>query len=77
MQRRHARGLRLLALAMSTLGVVYGDIGELWAQAQAQAALPRLSDGSTARGQLAHCLRCATPCCAMRWHCCGSRSPAV
>lgn len=27
-QRRHARGLRLLQLALSTLGVVYGDIGE-------------------------------------------------
>ncbi|KAL4425076.1 hypothetical protein ABPG77_010390 [Micractinium sp. CCAP 211/92] len=26
-ERRHARGLRLLALAFSTLGVVYGDIG--------------------------------------------------
>lgn len=28
MQRRHVSGFRLLALAFSTLGVVYGDIGE-------------------------------------------------
>ncbi len=60
LQRRHMRGLRLVALALSALGVVYGDIGELsrlWAQALMQAVLPHSSDRSLARWQLAHCPR--------------------